>query len=203
MELDELIICSIAVVFIITTIMAIKIDNRKILSAYGMWWGSWMVLTILGWFLNEAGVADVPVIKLPTIAIYIAILIFVSGIGFETYRMCWYRRHGKVREGVAAGFTEETTVLVTEGPFKIVRHPETLAWIFLVPALVISVSLFLPVLTSLAITGILVFIILSIVGAKIEEKYNIRKFGRAYQEYMKQTPAFNFVKGLWNLTKAK
>lgn len=203
MGLHELIICITAVLFITTTIMVIKIDNKKIFSAYGFWWGSWIILTILGWCLNEAALEDVPVIKLPTIAIYVAIFISISGISFEIYRMCWYRSHGKVAKGVAAGFTEETTTLVTEGPFKIVRHPETLAWIFLVPSLIVSLSLFLPILTSLAITGIVTFIISSIVGAKIEEKYNVRKFGRAYQQYMMQTPAFNFIKGLWNLRKKR
>jgi len=85
----------------------------------------------------------------------------------------------------------------------VVRHPETLAWTFLAPALVVSVSPFLPVLTSLAITGIIIFIAFNIVCAKIEEKYNIRKFGSAYQEYMEETPAFNVIKGLWNLRKGR
>jgi len=204
MGLHELIICIIAAVFMVTTIAVIKADSKKIFNAYSSgWWPSWIILTIAGWWLNETGVVDVPVIQLPIAVVYVAILIFVSAAGFDIFRMFWYRHHGKVSKGLAAGFAEETTALVTEGPFKVVRHPETLAGVFWVPALVVSLSLFLSLLTRLAITGMVTFIISSIVGAKVEEKYNIRKFGRAYQEYMDQTPAFNFIKGLWNLGKRR
>jgi protein-S-isoprenylcysteine O-methyltransferase Ste14 len=89
-----------------------------------------------------------------------------------------------VRAGKPSGNFENTTELVTSGPYRSIRHPLygsllLLAW----GAFLKDIS---PLGTVLAIiaTGML------IATAKVEEKANLRKFGEAYARYTHETKMF-------------
>ena len=57
--------------------------------------------------------------------------------------------------------------------------------------------------TILTVIGDIVIIIGIEILAKQEEAFNIRKWGDEYQQFMKEVPRFNFIKGLWNLRKRR
>lgn len=38
---------------------------------------------------------------------------------------------------------------------------------------------------------------------KKEERFNLRKWGDEYRQYMKEVPRFNFILGIWRLAKRK
>ncbi len=89
-----------------------------------------------------------------------------------------------VRMGKPSGYFENTTRLVTSGPYRSIRHPLygsllLLAW----GAYLKDISIFSTVLAVLA-TAML------IATAKVEEKANRKKFGDAYEQYSRQTKMF-------------
>ncbi len=95
-----------------------------------------------------------------------------------------------------------TVVLIKEGLYKIVRHPEYTfyLWLFILLSIVFSPLWHFTVLTVIA--DILVIISIELL-AKQEEAFNIRKWGDEYRQYMKEVPRFNFILSLWNLRKGK
>ena len=95
-----------------------------------------------------------------------------------------------------------TVVLIKEGLYKIVRHPEYTfyLWFFILLSIAFSPLWRFTVLTIIA--DILVIISLELL-AKQEEAFNIRKWGDEYRQYMKEVPRFNFILSLWNLRKGK
>jgi protein-S-isoprenylcysteine O-methyltransferase Ste14 len=89
-----------------------------------------------------------------------------------------------VKAGKPSGYFENTTELVTSGPYRSIRHPLygsllLLAW----GAYLKDISGFSTLLVLVA-TGML------IATAKIEEKANLRKFGEAYEQYTHRTRMF-------------
>lgn len=81
-------------------------------------------------------------------------------------------------------WVEKTTVLVTVGAYRYVRHPLYCSFFFLTW----SVFLLLPTWQGSALALIATFSL--IMAAKVEERENVRFFGEAYCEYVKQTKMF-------------
>jgi protein-S-isoprenylcysteine O-methyltransferase Ste14 len=91
-----------------------------------------------------------------------------------------------------------TVVLVKDGLYRIVRHPEYTfyLWLFILASIVMS-----PLwhFTPLTIIGDILIIVGLELLAKQEEAFNTRKWGDEYRQYMSQVPRFNFVQGLWRV----
>lgn len=86
--------------------------------------------------------------------------------------------------GSPEGDIEETTQLVTTGPYRWIRHP------LYCSLLLMGVGAFLK---ALSFIGGLLFVFLAIfvyATAKVEERENLDRFGPGYQEYMAQTKMF-------------
>ena len=79
---------------------------------------------------------------------------------------------------------EKTTVLVTSGVYRYIRHPLYSSLLFLDWGVFFKAPSWLGGGLALAAA------ILLVVTAKMEEAENIRFFGAAYQSYMKQTRMF-------------
>ena len=79
---------------------------------------------------------------------------------------------------------EKTTVLVTEGVFRYIRHPLYSSLLFLGWGIFFKRPSWPGALLALAASAFLVL------TARAEEAENIRYFGEAYQEYMKRTKMF-------------
>ena len=83
-----------------------------------------------------------------------------------------------------------TTTFIDGGIYRFFRQPMTLG------AAIWSIALVLVFQSILALMLGLVSLFCFWMAAKKESKYNIRKFGDAYQEYMKKVPMWNILKGL-------
>ncbi|MFC1726412.1 methyltransferase family protein [candidate division KSB1 bacterium] len=79
---------------------------------------------------------------------------------------------------------EKTTVLVTTGAYRYIRHPLYSSLLFL------TWGAFFKHLSLLGITLAVISTVFLVITAKIEETENLRFFGEAYQSYMKKTKMF-------------
>jgi len=82
---------------------------------------------------------------------------------------------------------EDTTVLITSGWFKVMRHPMFFACILC------NISLFFTKLTWLNFLLAPISVFLCIKSALWDEKVNIKKFGEEYLEYMKKVRMFGII----------
>jgi protein-S-isoprenylcysteine O-methyltransferase Ste14 len=79
---------------------------------------------------------------------------------------------------------EKTTVLVTQGIYRYIRHPMYSSLIFL------DWGLFFKRMSWLSGTIALIACFLLVVATLVEETENVRYFGAQYREYMKRTKRF-------------
>jgi protein-S-isoprenylcysteine O-methyltransferase Ste14 len=84
----------------------------------------------------------------------------------------------------------KTTVLVEDGLYGIVRHPQYLAGILLNLALILISQHWL-----IAVLGFPAMILMYI-DLKKADQLAIEKFGDAYREYMDRVPQINFILGI-------
>jgi len=91
-----------------------------------------------------------------------------------------------------------TVILVMEGPYRVIRHPGYLAEMVYFSVLPIILSRWVP-FTILAAICIVVAIASCAYLIRAEDRFNLRKWGEEYRQYMKEVPAINFVKGLKRL----
>ena len=123
---------------------------------------------------------------------YISIIFFVTGIFLIISSFLSLKRIGKPTSGL-----EDTTIMIYKGIFKILRHP-----LYLGLSLVTIGFLFAYQAFTLIIIGV-VAVILFYIASRIEDSYNIKKFGREYVEYMKNVPLWNFLLGIFRSSKIR
>jgi protein-S-isoprenylcysteine O-methyltransferase Ste14 len=96
-------------------------------------------------------------------------------------------KHGKRDAGQTY---METSVVVSQGPYGIIRHPQYLGYMFL------NLGFALVTQTWLAAVFGAVSIGLFIAFAVQEEKLLIARFGESYLAYCRRVPRFNLIAGL-------
>lgn len=79
---------------------------------------------------------------------------------------------------------EKTTVLVTVGIYRYIRHPLYASVLFLAWGTTLKTITWLSVLLAAAVTALL------IATAKVEETEDVRLFGQSYVQYMKKNKMF-------------
>ena len=142
-------------------------------------WEAILILTLLNvdsWFFKPFTLPRV--ISWPLLCISLFLVIH----GFRLLR-----RVGKpdgCREDAALIGVEKTTVLVTQGAYKYIRHPLYSSLLFLAWGVFFKSPSWTGALLSVAATAFLT------ATAKIEESENRGYFGEAYGMYMKQTKMF-------------
>ena len=118
---------------------------------------------------------------------YLAPVFGVSGLCLYVWPMFTLRRYGRAQPGES--YMQATTV-VDRGLYAVVRHPQYLGYMCLnVTFMLISPYWLIILVGSLAI-------LLFYLYALQEEERLIKKFGRAYQEYMSRVPRFNIIGGV-------
>jgi protein-S-isoprenylcysteine O-methyltransferase Ste14 len=80
--------------------------------------------------------------------------------------------------------------LATTGMMRIVRHPMYLG------TAIAAFALILVFQSILAIVMSIIAIVLLWMASKVEDDYNIERFGDSYREHMKRVPRWNAFKGL-------
>ena len=142
-----------------------------------------IVLVIFMGKVNTAGL---------TWLMYLGWLIWIISIIFGWLPIFILKRKGKVPAGKSY---IHTTKLVTTGLYSIVRHPQYTAGILLsLSLLLISQDLWV------VLIGIKIIILLYI-DIYLTDKWEIKKFGKEYKDYMKEVPRVNFILGIVRLIK--
>jgi protein-S-isoprenylcysteine O-methyltransferase Ste14 len=98
---------------------------------------------------------------------------------------------------------DHTVVLLKQGPYAIIRHPSLFSWsiFFITIPIFLSQYVGFTILSVIGIVGIVAFHYYA--SVKEERELDIKKWGDAYWEYMKQVPRWNIFKGLVNLARRK
>jgi len=86
---------------------------------------------------------------------------------------------GKPKQGI-----EDTTILVKTGVYKYIRHPLYSSLILL------GLGAFLKEISLLSTSLVILATIFSVMTAMVEEKENLKRFGKEYVSYMKSTKRF-------------
>ncbi len=142
-------------------------------------------------FSTQSQTIEIPLI---IIGIFVAIAIAITPLAIPASRL---------RKRIGGCEAEDfTVVLITEGPYSIVRHPTHLSALVWVIAIVFFISPWVS-FSLLSILGILMIILAFYLMEIQEEKFDQVKFGDEYRQYMKEVPRWNFIKGLWNLRKKR
>ena len=135
-------------------------------------------------------------VDFPIVVIIIGAVFFITSISLEAKVSFLRQRWGGCHD------THESVVIVREGPYRVIRHPGYLAELIYFPLLPIVLSKWIP-FTIFAIAFSIIWIGVTIYLIKAEDNFNVKKWGDEYRQYMKQVPAINFVKGLWNMGKKR
>ncbi|RJX16325.1 isoprenylcysteine carboxylmethyltransferase family protein [Candidatus Bathyarchaeota archaeon] len=96
------------------------------------------------------------------------------------------RKKGYVTE---KGIKKE--ILVDTGIYAYVRHPEYLGHMLIIFSLIFMAQYWINIVVGSTLIALLFFAIME------EEKRNIRKFGEAYKNYMKNVPRMNLFAGIF------
>lgn len=171
---------------------------------YHIYWITSLTVAVILWLLPTIAkytswrflifFANLPRFEFPLAVIVLGIFLLVVGISLISQASYRRRKLGGLED------VDETIVIIKEGPYKIVRNPDFLGQMFLFPSLSIVLSIWIP-FTIFAIIYWALIIGMITYFISIEEKFNIKKWGEEYKRYMKEVPAINFVKGLWNIRK--
>ncbi len=183
-----------------------EMENRGLTEKVvlrGSAWGYliWVIPCFLPWLAEKTGlgflspIADLPRYTFPPIVIYLALGFFFLSIAFTAWGMHFNKNKGGCQ-------TEDHTVfLLMSGPYALVRHPSHLAWSVILLTLPIFISSYIP-FTLLSIVGIVGIVVFHyFISIREERGLDLKKWGEAYREYMRQVPRWNMLLGLWRQFK--
>ena len=133
--------------------------------------------------------AELPRVDFAIGVILGATFAFVAAVALEAKLVSMRQRQGGCQDA------HETVVIVRDGPYGVVRHPGYLAEMVYFSALPIVLSEWVPftILAALCIAVAMGFMIYLI---RVEDRFNLKKWGKEYRRYMAEVPAVNVVKGL-------
>jgi protein-S-isoprenylcysteine O-methyltransferase Ste14 len=151
----------------------------------------WLLPTIAQWtgwgFLRFF--AQLPSVGFSIGVILGATVLFVAAVALEAKLVSMRRKQGGCQDA------HETVFIVRDGPYGVVRHPGYLAEMVYFGVLPIVLSERVP-FTILAALCIAVAMALFVYLIRVEDRFNLKKWGKEYRQYMAEVPAVNFVKGL-------
>ncbi len=160
--------------------------------------GLFLVLAVL-WLLPAIGrwtgwgflhfFARLPRVDFPMVVIIIGAILVIVAIALEARVASMRQKRGGCHD------LHESVVIVREGPYKVIRHPGYLAELVYFPLLSIVLSRWVP-FTIFATIAIIAVIASCAYLIRVEDSFNLRKWGEEYRQYMEEVPAIHFVKGL-------
>jgi protein-S-isoprenylcysteine O-methyltransferase Ste14 len=158
---------------------------------FGKWTSVWGIVTIL--LIIESIIFAAILLFYRNLIIeyidYLGWLLLILSIYFVLAPVYIFKKKAKVPEGKSYIHTK---VIVDDGVFGIVRHPQYLSMLLVEIGLVLIVQHWLILILSA------ICIILTYYGILLQDKILVRKFKDDYVEYMKKVPRTNF---LWGIIK--
>lgn len=174
-----------SVIFALVTVVIVYVSGRSLLDvrSHGFYrafaWEAMLVVILLNvdaWFRDPLSWHQL--VSWP--------LLFVSG-WLVVQSTVSLRRRGKPdpqRDDAHLIGIEKTTALVTVGAYRFIRHPMYSSLLFL------AWGSFFKAPSRAAGLAAAAGSLFLLATAKVEERENLRYFGRAYADYMKQTKLF-------------
>jgi protein-S-isoprenylcysteine O-methyltransferase Ste14 len=133
--------------------------------------------------------AELPQVDFPIGVILGAGVLFAAAVALEAKLVSMRQKQGGCQDA------HETVVIVRDGPYGVIRHPGYLAEMVYFGVLPIVLSEWVP-FTILAAICIAVALALCVYLIRVEDRFNLKKWGKDYRQYMAEVPAVNLVKGL-------
>jgi protein-S-isoprenylcysteine O-methyltransferase Ste14 len=127
-------------------------------------------------------------IRFPMPVLVITAVLFLAALVLEVKVVSTRRRLG----GLDA---HESLVIVREGPYAVIRHPGYLAEVVYFTLLPVVVSEWIG-FTVLAIFHIAIIVISFSYLVRVEDDFNVTKWGDEYRHYKNELPAINFLSWL-------
>jgi protein-S-isoprenylcysteine O-methyltransferase Ste14 len=141
------------------------------------------------------GLAQMTRIRFPMPVLAVSGVLFVAAFVLEAKVISMRRRLG----GLDA---HESLFIVREGPYAVIRHPGYLAELVYFALLPVVMSEWIG-FTMLAIVYIGVIVVSFSYLIRVEDDFNVAKWGDEYQHYMDELPAINFLSWLWKVTRQR
>jgi protein-S-isoprenylcysteine O-methyltransferase Ste14 len=118
-------------------------------------------------------------------------------IGIAFFVLGWLPRVAFTKYGQASKNKRwfHTTVVVDRGIYSVVRHPFYLSIYFYFIGLICISQYWLALVLAIP-AFVMVYL-----GTLKEERANIKKFGSAYEDYMKRVPRLNILLGIFRIVR--
>ena len=173
------------VVFVAASVALVYIsrDSLRVPKSHGFYrffaWELMLVLIVM----NMKGWYDAPLTLDQMIcSVLMSASLLLAIMGYQSLRQFGEQDDSRDHEPLL--LFEKTTVLVTRGIFRYVRHPMYSSLIFL------DGGLFFKKMSWSSASIALVALVFLLFAALAEEVENIRYFGAKYEDYMKRTKRF-------------
>ena len=141
------------------------------------------------------GLSQMTRIRFPMPVLVVSAALFVMALVLEVKVASMRRRLGGLDDA------HESLVIVREGPYAVIRHPGYLAEVVYFTLLPVILSEWIG-FTMLAIVYIAVIAVIFSYLIRVEDDFNIAKWGDEYWCYKDELPAINFFNWLWNYFKS-
>ena len=123
---------------------------------------------------------------------YVGWIVWVAAMVLSFLPMYVLRNKGGVAKGQSY---VQTTVLVDNGIYSVVRHPQYLGWLLMYPAMMFfNTHWLIMVLGLLGMVCVYLF-------TRQEDAHLVEKFGKPYERYMQAVPRMNFITGVIRLVR--
>ena len=141
------------------------------------------------------GLSQMTRIRFPMPVLVVSAALFVMALVLEVKVVSMRQRLGGLDDA------HESLVIVREGPYAVIRHPGYLAEVVYFTLLPVVLSKWIG-FTMLAIVYIAVIAVIFSYLIRVEDNFNIAKWGDEYWRYKNELPAINFFNWLWNYFKS-
>ncbi len=184
-----------------------QLKRREIsfVNRYDRKYSALLVVSVAVWLLPTLaefsnlsvleGLDQIIRIRFPLPLLAVAAALFVAALVLEVSVVSTRRRLG----GLDA---HESLAIVREGPYAVIRHPGYLAEVVYFGLLPVVMSEWIG-FTILAIVHIAVIVVSFSYLIRVEDDFNVAKWGDEYRRYKNELPAINFLSWLLKETRRR
>lgn len=182
----------------------LKRRGISFVNRYNRKYSALVVVSIAVWLLPTLaqvsglsalkGLSQLARIRFPMPVLVVSAALFVIALVIEVKVASMRLRLGGLDDA------HESLVIIREGPYAVIRHPGYLAEVVYFTLLPVVLSKWIS-FTILAIVHIAVISVIFSYLIRVEDDFNVAKWGDEYRRYKDELPAINFLNWLWNYFK--
>lgn len=183
----------------------LKRRGISFVNRYNQKYSALVVVSVAVWLLPTLaevsglsaleGLSQMTRIRFPMPVLVVSAALFMMALVLEIKVVSMRQRLGGLDDA------HESLVIIREGPYTVIRHPGYLAEVVYFTLLPVVLSEWIS-FTMLAIVYIAVIAVSFSYLIRVEDNFNIAKWGDEYLRYKNELPAINFLNWLWNYFKS-